>query len=111
LHEKSHRRMQTVVDQVFPQALGLFEPLQGEEQLVRSGVFPGNQVLRTEWLEQVVPVLNGASSSRPSRRRRRAGGIACRPEEGGRRGQQGQDLRQLVDDMQMVCKLAPSAKW
>jgi len=109
--EESHRHMQAALDQAFPQALGLFESLEGEEELVRGGIFPGNRLLRDEWLEHVVPVLNEASLRPPVQRQRERWGIACRPDEGGRRGEHVKPLEKLVGDMQMVYTLAPSAKW
>jgi ring-1,2-phenylacetyl-CoA epoxidase subunit PaaC len=109
--EESHRRMQAALDQAFPQALGLFESLEGEEGLVREGVLPGNRILRDAWLEQVVPVLNAASLQTPVRKEKQNWAIACAPDEGGRSGDHLPQLKQLVGDMQRVYQLAPSSKW
>ncbi|MEX0602415.1 MAG: 1,2-phenylacetyl-CoA epoxidase subunit PaaC, partial [Bacteroidota bacterium] len=59
--EESRRRMKAALDQAFPQALGIFESLDGEEELVRAGVFPGNASLLSAWLREVVPVLRAVS--------------------------------------------------
>ena len=109
--EESHRRMQAALDQAFPQALGLFESLDGEEELIAGRVFPGNGALRDGWLEEVVPVLNGASLHLPIKKEKQHWVIGCTADEGGRRGKHVEQLKQLVGDMQMVFRLAPSAKW
>ena len=59
--EESSRKMQDALSSAFSQALGMFEPLGNEERLVSETVFPGNTVLRDEWLRSILPVLNGVS--------------------------------------------------
>lgn len=99
---ESHRRMQAAVDAAFPQALGMFEKLEGEDELVKVGVFPGNTTLQQEWLQRVTSVLNSASLKIP---------VSPAPDLGGRQRKHTEDLKQLVDDLQSVYRLAPGAKW
>lgn len=100
--EESHRRMQAAVDDAFPQALGMFEKLESEEELVKAGLFPGNPALQGEWLARVTPVLKSASLKVP---------VSPIADLGGRQRKHTQDLKQLVDDLQSVYRLAPGARW
>ena len=100
--EESHRRMQAAVDEAFPQALGMFEPLEHEDELISAGVFAGNSSLQSEWLKNVVPVLTNASLAVP---------VTALPDVGGRWMKHTQHLKQLVDDLQAVYQIAPGAKW
>jgi ring-1,2-phenylacetyl-CoA epoxidase subunit PaaC len=109
--EESHQRMQAAVDAAFPQALGVFEPLSGEEELIAAGVFSGNKNLQSEWLKRVVPVLNRASLSVPVKDPHGACVIQTQPDFGGRKKNHNEHLKPLVDDLQLVYRIAPGAKW
>ncbi len=100
--EESHRRMQSALDVAWPQALGMFEALETEEELMRGGVFPGNGVLAEEWKKRVLPVLASATLAVPSN---------VTPELGGRHRKHTDHLKQLVTDLQLVYQIAPEAKW
>jgi ring-1,2-phenylacetyl-CoA epoxidase subunit PaaC len=100
--EESHSRMQAAIDAAFPQALALFEKLEKEDELVTAGVFPGSNELQAEWLRRVVPVLTGATLTVL---------VDASPDYGGRRKNHSEHLKQLVDDLQAVYRIAPSAKW
>ncbi|MBI3004120.1 MAG: phenylacetate-CoA oxygenase subunit PaaC [Ignavibacteriales bacterium] len=63
--EESHRRMQAALNEAFPQALGMFETLSSEKELVKNGLFPGHDELKSTWMNQVVPVLKNATLSVP----------------------------------------------
>ncbi len=109
--EESHRRMQTAVDAAFPQALGMFEKLDGEDELIAAGIFPGNRDLQAEWLKRVVPVLNGATLAVPVKDPNGSCVIHASPDLGGRKKNHNERLKQLVDDLQAVYRIAPGAKW
>jgi ring-1,2-phenylacetyl-CoA epoxidase subunit PaaC len=109
--EESHTRMQTALDVAFPQSLGMFEKLEGEDELVRAGVFPGNEELRQEWLQRIVPVLNGATLGLPVSKGTRTIAVNARSDDGGRRKMHTDHLHKLVDDLQVVYRTAPAAKW
>jgi ring-1,2-phenylacetyl-CoA epoxidase subunit PaaC len=100
--QESHQRMQAALAAAFPQALGLFEPIEGEEELVRSGVFPGMAALAGEWKNRVVPALASATLATPD---------PVVPDTGGRTGSHTTYLRPLVDDLQKVYRLAPGGRW
>jgi ring-1,2-phenylacetyl-CoA epoxidase subunit PaaC len=109
--EESHQRMQAAVDAAFPQALGMFEQLEGEDELIAAGVFAGNKSLQSEWLKKVVPVLTGASLSVPVKDPNGACVINAAPDFGGRKKNHNEHLKQLVNDLQLVYQIAPGAKW
>ncbi len=108
---ESHRHMQAAVDEAFPQALGMFEKLEGEDELVKAGVFPGNDMLKTEWLKRIVPVLTSATLRVPATGQNGSIETTATPDEGGRRKNHTLHLKQLVDDLQQVYRIAPTAKW
>lgn len=109
--EESHSRMQAAVDEAFPQSLGLFERLEGEDELIRTGVFSGNDVLRNQWLHVIAPVLTAATLTLPIASNNDTYTILCDSDDGGRRGAQTEHLQQLVSDLRQVYDLAPQAKW
>lgn len=101
--EESHRRMQSAVDAAWPQALGMFEPLEDESGLVRSGAFIGNEELKSQWLERVIPTLTSASLAVPTK--------DSHADVGGRRKSHTEHFKHLVDDLQQVYRTAPGASW
>jgi ring-1,2-phenylacetyl-CoA epoxidase subunit PaaC len=109
--EESHRHMQAGVDQAFPQALGMFEKLEGEDGLIEKGVFPGNDALKREWLDRVVPMLTSAKLTVPASQTNGSHIVDIKPDDGGRKKSHTQHLKQLVDDLQQVYRIAPKAKW
>jgi ring-1,2-phenylacetyl-CoA epoxidase subunit PaaC len=105
---ESRTRMQAAVDAAFPQALGMFELLGSEDDLVRAGVFPGNKDLQRQWLQRIVPVMKGAELALPVDRN---GEPTCAPDLGGRRGFHLPHLDEAVADMQKVYLSEPGAAW
>jgi ring-1,2-phenylacetyl-CoA epoxidase subunit PaaC len=109
--EESHRRMQFAVDAAFPQALGMFERIDGEDELAAAKVFVGNKVVQNEWLYRVVPVLQKSSLTVPVEGSNGSYNPACVPDLGGRKKQHTEFLNKLVEDMQSVYRSIPKAKW
>jgi ring-1,2-phenylacetyl-CoA epoxidase subunit PaaC len=99
---ESHSRMQTALDQLYPHALGLFEPTEFDMALAQSGICPREDDLQREWGSAVSPVLR-AANLRVSEH--------ASPEHGGRVGRHPAALRELLSGMQSVFQLDPSAKW
>lgn len=106
--DESRTRMQAAVDSAFPQALGMFELLGSEEDLIRSGVFPGNTELQRQWLKRVVPVFREVGLSVPVGGN---GDPTCTPDIGGRKGLHLPYLAQATADMQRVYRSEPGATW
>lgn len=109
--EESHNRMQKAVDVAFPQALGMFEPLQREEILMQQKVFVGNAELKERWLHKVVPVVTNATLVVPADHSNGKFMLKCTADDGGRTGNHTEHLKHLVDDMQSVYRLVPNGKW
>ena len=99
---ESRTRMQAAVDTLYPQALGLFEPTEFDETLAQSGICPREEDLQKEWGSAVAPVLKAARLKIPQN---------SVPVYGGRVGRHPAALRELVEQMQSVFQLDPTAKW
>lgn len=108
---ESSERMQAALNVGFPQALGIFEALDGESELVSSGVFIGNDRLLNMWLDGIMPVIAEASLNVPAKKNNGVTSLACEPEQGGRKRNHTMHLKSLIDDLQTVINLAPEAKW
>lgn len=100
--DDARRRLQSALDQVWPYALGLFEPGEAEGELVAQGVKPNEADLEQAWRELLAPVLAEAGLTRPA---------AAAPLYGGRHGQHTPHLAALLDDMQLVFRSEPEATW
>ncbi|MEO8167136.1 MAG: 1,2-phenylacetyl-CoA epoxidase subunit PaaC [bacterium] len=109
--EESSRRMQSAVDAAFPQALGMFEKLDREENLIEAGIFQGNKLLQSEWLKRVVPVLKAAGLKVPVKDEHGSCIVSAPADVGGRERNHTAHLSQLLDDMQFVYRMVPGAKW
>lgn len=102
--EESRGRMQSALNDVFPLALGIFEPSSFDEELSSTGVFPGEKELQKRWLERIAPVLAKATLQLPDV-------IAVTPAYGGRNGYHTEHLKPLLDEMTEVYRIDPSAEW
>lgn len=100
--EESHARMQAALDQLYPQAMGLFEPTEFDVVLAQAGICPREDDLQREWGSAVVPVLRAAKLRIPEH---------AVPVYGGRVGRHPAPLKELVEQMQSVFQLDPAAKW
>jgi ring-1,2-phenylacetyl-CoA epoxidase subunit PaaC len=98
----SHIRMQTSLDTLYPYALGLFEPGEFDQALAQLGICPREEELQKEWGSAVAPVLQAAMLRVPEN---------AVPVTGGRVGRHPAALRELVQQMQSVFQLDPTAKW
>jgi ring-1,2-phenylacetyl-CoA epoxidase subunit PaaC len=95
---ESQQRMQAALDQLWPHALGLFEPIEYDEEFSAQ-----LDHIKTAWLEAVTPSLSHATLSIPP---------ATTPVFGGRRGQHTAHLIDLLDEMQEVAHSeAPDTVW
>ena len=95
---QSRDRMQKALDDLYPHALGLFEPTEADEPLAQTGICPHEEELRRQWESAVAPVLAGAGLNLPETVR-----AVC----GGRVGRHSPGLAELLARMRR-CK-APGA--
>ncbi len=99
---ESHERMQKALDELYPHALGLFEPTEADEPLAQSGIAPREKEMRTQWESAVAPALTAAGLSVPEN---------TPPIYGGRVGRHPAALAELLEQMQLVYNIDPKAKW
>lgn len=99
---ESHDKMQAALNLAYPHALGLFEPTEFDETLAQAGILPREEELRQQWESAVVPVLRDATLVPPEN---------ATPVYGGRVGKHPPELKELLEQMQVVYKIDPAAKW
>jgi ring-1,2-phenylacetyl-CoA epoxidase subunit PaaC len=100
--DESRTRMRAALASAYPQALGLFEPLAGEETLVSSGATVASSELAALWRAAVDPVLKGAGLPIHAE---------AAAETGGRTGRHTEHLEGLIGDLQSVYRLVPGGQW
>lgn len=114
LSPESRDRLVSVLDSLWPDALGVFEPLPGEEELVASGVLEAAMSrLQAEWLAQIAPYFESLDLPFPAREDESTGRYVptVEPVYGGRRGDHTPELAELWDEMTSVYRLDPEAVW
>ncbi len=114
LSTDSRARLEAALVVLWPDALGIFEPLPGEEQLVADGVLPGTMSdMSTDWLGQITPYFYNLELSFPATLDERTGLYVptAEPVYGGRRGQHTEEFTKLWEEMTSVYRLDPQAVW
>jgi ring-1,2-phenylacetyl-CoA epoxidase subunit PaaC len=107
----SRDRLQAALDTVFPFALGLWEAPEGEAHLVAAGLVPPSDELAQAWLGALAPFLTGLGLHLPAVRDGARWRATVAPVLGGRRGEHGRDLSQMLDAMQALYRTDPQAEW
>jgi len=102
--EESKARMQTSLNECMPLALGIFEPSEYDELLMNSGVFTGEENLKSGWYEHIQFVLQNAGLKVPEL-------SEIIPSFGGRKGYHTEYLKPLLDEMCEVYRIDPEAEW
>jgi ring-1,2-phenylacetyl-CoA epoxidase subunit PaaC len=101
--DEGRPRLQTGIDRLWGDALGLFEPVPGEEALVASGILPvGWAELRAEYVAAVELELDACGLSLPR---------DTVPAIGGRAGDHSSDFAAQFEEMTRVRRLVPGAAW
>lgn len=110
----SKEHLVAALEEMWPDALGIFEELPGEAELVSDGILraPMSQ-LRAEWLEQIAPYFQNLDLPFPAKLDEQTGLYTptIQPTSGGRRGQHTEELTTLWDEMTSVYRLDPEAVW
>lgn len=106
-------RLEQALAACWPDALGLFEPVDGEDLLVAEGLAPcGSDELQMAWLERLRAVLEPHGLALPAERDARGRWqLSVEPTLGGRRGTHSADWQQQWDEMTSVYRLDPAATW
>lgn len=110
--EESRLRMLTALKEVWPLALGMFEPWPGEESLMKEqgtqgqAWYPGEQKLRELWQAGAMENLVAWGVDTET-----LGLERMEPVFGGRQGYHSEQLAPLLDEMTAVFRLDPQAEW
>ncbi len=100
--DESHRRTQAALDQLWPCAQQLFEPLPGEAELAAQGTLPPPGAVRDAWRQTVMPFLSETGLLVPQA----AGPVVLS------RAAHTSHLTELLADMQSVARLeGPDVHW
>lgn len=102
--EESRARMQSALNEVFPLALGLFEPSPLEDELVASEAFIGEVALQQQWIQTITPILEAGGYVVPEV-------SGSEPAYGGRHGYHTDFLQPLLTEMTEVSAADPEATW
>lgn len=102
--EQSVERMQKAMEYAVPYALGIFEQSPLERELIRDGIFSGEEDLYEMWCQEITKVVNQTSIHLPEFNLAEA-------KTGGRTGKHTEHLQPLLDEMAEVFKLDPGAEW
>lgn len=97
-------RLQQSLDRALPYALGIFEPSPYEKELIDSGTFGGEAVLKEKWMLSVAEIIGQTQLQLPD-------WPNVQPVLGGRMGQHSEHLQPLLDEMSEVFKIDPTAEW
>lgn len=100
----SRARLQASLDRAWPEAVNLFEPVPGQDELLTAAVVsvpPAQQLV--QWNQTVIPILERAGLTPPQTN------IAAGA--GGRTGRHTTDLQTLLDEMTSVSRSEPEATW
>lgn len=106
----AHERFGAALATVIPEALALFEPVEGEDEAIADGIFPvGHVGLRLRWLDVVAPELEagGYGTLVPDEH-----AVAPSEASGGRQGQHTPDFTNDVwPEMTELYREHPHATW
>jgi len=102
--EESISRLQKSIEYALPFALGMFEESPYEKEIIESGIFGGEQVLKEKWIKKVEEVIAQTQLQLPDWK-------LIQPVFGGRMGNHSEHLQPLLDEMSEVIKIDPTAEW
>ncbi|GAA4369457.1 phenylacetate-CoA oxygenase subunit PaaC [Hymenobacter saemangeumensis] len=102
--EEAIERMQRALNETLPYALGIFEKTGAEADIISSGLFIGEDELKSRWQESIARVLSQTALELPELQ-------TITPVLGGRQGQHTPHLQPLLDEMAEVFRLDPTADW
>ena len=97
-------RLQKSLDYAIPYALGIFEVSPHEDDLIKSGIFEGEENLKEKWITKVESIIVQTNLHLPDWK-------LVQPLSGGRQGKHSEHLQPLLDEMSEVFKIDPTAEW
>lgn len=110
---EAHRRLSDALERLWPHALTVFTPLDGEEELLNAGILPRPlMAIQQQWLGAVAPLMQSLDLPFPFRT---AGGGRDAPTSpimmDGGRTTHGDDFRWLWNEFTMVYRQEPDGEW
>lgn len=97
-------RLQKSLAYAMPYALGIFEISPYEDELIKNGIFEGEQKLKEKWMTKVEAIIAQTNLHLPDWK-------LVQPLSGGRHGKHSEHLQPLLDEMSEVFKIDPTAEW
>jgi ring-1,2-phenylacetyl-CoA epoxidase subunit PaaC len=101
---ESISRLQASLVYALPYALGIFEESPYEKDLISSGIFRGEKILKEQWVKKIEEIISQTSLKLPDIN-------LVTPVAGGRTGKHSEHLQPLLDEMSEVFKIDPGAEW
>lgn len=102
--EESITRLQKSLESALPFSLGIFEASPFENELMESGIFGGEQILKEKWMKKVEEIISQTQLHLPDWKLQQ-------PVLGGRTGKHSEHLQPLLDEMSEVFRIDPTAEW
>ena len=102
--EESISRLQKSLEYCLPFAVGMFEESPLEKEIIESGFFGGEQVLKEQWMKRVEEIISQTQLTLTPWDK-------ITPVLGGRVGNHSEFLQPLLDEMSEVFKIDPTAEW
>jgi ring-1,2-phenylacetyl-CoA epoxidase subunit PaaC len=99
---ESRGRLQTELDMLYPHALGMFEPTKFDGTLAEAGICPSEAELCKTWEADISTILNRCGLRTTH---------STKPMYGGRQGKHPPEMRDVLDALQKVYRLDPTAQW
>jgi ring-1,2-phenylacetyl-CoA epoxidase subunit PaaC len=108
----ARRRQRAALEALWPDALGLFEPVAGEAELVTASILPESwETLQERWLAGITKTLLRLELPFPFEQVGGRWQSQVEPCYGGRRGEHSTGFVELYATITSVYRLDPSAKW
>jgi ring-1,2-phenylacetyl-CoA epoxidase subunit PaaC len=102
--EEARLRLQTALATAFPMAQGIFEATEHDALIQQQGLQATEAQLQQQWLDVIEPLLRQAGLQLPTQ-------YDTSNYLGGRKGYHSEHLQPLLDEMQVVFRIDPTAKW
>jgi ring-1,2-phenylacetyl-CoA epoxidase subunit PaaC len=101
---ESKKRLQDSINSSWNLALGIFEEGPYESILKEAGIFDGEAILKENWLNTIIPLIEKYGLSVPDK-------STWQPVNGGRIGNHTEYLQPLLTEMTEVYSIDPTADW
>jgi ring-1,2-phenylacetyl-CoA epoxidase subunit PaaC len=109
---EAQRRQRQAFDALWPDALGLFEPLVGEAELVEAKILPDSfATMQQRWLASIAAPLCRLGLPFPFAERDGQWVALIEPLYGGRLGEHSDHFVELYENITHVYRLDPNAQW